>query len=585
MDRKDNARKVRVAAADLAASRPHPTHVSNKEESKLLAHGRSEPSLIANFTKCLPHSRPSGLLADPDHYKLFVKGVDTGDVHHIKKIPLGPQGVSHEERFKSTIAKAARDGKGADVRAWESMAAGLTYDLEGPDAQAVTMPPAPKLDSEELVAEMTELYYMALLRDTPFSSYESDDLVAKAVHAMNKTQWMKGLPADELTNAEKGRLRAKFTPKSIFRGTFKGDNTGPYISQFLICGTEGLAKAQDVSEGLVQYGGMRMDQRVRYAKPGKDYMTTWEAWFDVQNGADLRDMESYEQVPKFAFIHTPRQLSVYVHYDALYQAYLNAAIILLDIKSPFDKGLPFQDDDDIDKQQAFATFGGPTILSLVTEVATRALKAVRFQKYNVHRRMRPEVCAARIDRYRNNDDDPNVAPADNLVNAIGEDLLKKVAAHNRKQNEDEDRKDDDRNGHRESYLLPMAFAEGSPCHPCYGAGHACVAGACVTILKAYFDCNATLPFAFQSSPDGQSLSEVKGLKNTLTVEGELNKLCANISVGRNWAGVHYFSDYIESARMGEQIAIGVLEEQALTYGEKFSMKVPLFDGGEKVIKN
>ena len=31
--------------------------------------------------------------------------------------------------------------------------------------------------------------------------------------------------------------------------------------------------------------------------------------------------------------------------------------------------------------------------------------------------------------------------------------------------------------------------------------------------------------------------------------------------------------------MGEQIAIGILEEQKLTYGENFSMTVPLYDGG------
>ncbi|CAN8071945.1 unnamed protein product, partial [Agarophyton chilense] len=30
--------------------------------------------------------------------------------------------------------------------------------------------------------------------------------------------------------------------------------------------------------------------------------------------------------------------------------------------------------------------------------------------------------------------------------------------------------------------------------------------------------------------------------------------------------------------VGEEIAIGVLEEQKLTYGENFSMSVPLFDG-------
>lgn len=45
---------------------------------------------------------------------------------------------------------------------------------------------------------------------------------------------------------------------------------------------------------------------------------------------------------------------------------------------------------------AFGTFGGPHILSLVTEVATRALKAVWFQKWYVHRRLRPEEFGGRV---------------------------------------------------------------------------------------------------------------------------------------------------------------------------------------------
>ena len=42
-------------------------------------------------------------------------------------------------------------------------------------------------------------------------------------------------------------------------------------------------------------------------------------------------------------------------------------------------------------------------------------------------------------------------------------------------------------------LLPMAFPEGSPTHPAYGAGHATVAGACTTILKAWFDESFVIP--------------------------------------------------------------------------------------------
>ena len=72
---------------------------------------------------------------------------------------------------------------------------------------------------------------------------------------------------------------------------------------------------------------------------------------------------------------------------------------------------------------------------------------------------------------------------------------------------------------------------------------------------------------------------IDNISQALTLEGELNKLAANISIGRNMAGVHYFSDYYDSIRMGEQIAIGILQEQALTYStDPFVMSVPTFDG-------
>lgn len=111
-----------------------------------------------------------------------------------------------------------------------------------------------------------------------------------------------------------------------------------------------------------------------------------------------------------------------------------------------------------------------------------------------------------------------------------------------------------------------------------------MAGACTTILKAWFDhgwglTNGGGIIAYEPMPDGSGLSDVSAtLSQPLTVEGELNKVGANIAIGRDWAGVHYYTDYIESFMMGEQIALGLLEEQKLTYGENFSLTVPLFDG-------
>jgi hypothetical protein len=142
----------------------------------------------------------------------------------------------------------------------------------------------------------------------------------------------------------------------------------------------------------------------------------------------------------------------------------------------------------------------------------------------------------------------------------------------------------------ENYLLPMAFSEGSPMHPSYGAGHATVAGACVTVLKAFFDCNSIFKSngkdsdkAYVSVNDGQNLELVPvydqlGNKAELTVEGELNKLASNIAIARNWGGVHYFTDYYESILLGEQIALCILEEQKLMFKENFSMSIPLFGG-------
>jgi hypothetical protein len=64
----------------------------------------------------------------------------------------------------------------------------------------------------------------------------------------------------------------------------------------------------------------------------------------------------------------------------------------------------------------------------------------------------------------------------------------------------------------------------------------------------------------------------------LTVGGELNKLAANIALGRNAAGVHWRSDYTQSLRLGEEIAIRLLQEQKQTYSEDHYLSFTTFDG-------
>ena len=591
--RRNVALEVRIAAAQVAHDRAIVTHISNGDESKF----SGDNLYLASFTKGLPHCHATGLLDSERYFRLFVLGIRTGNPADFNNTPLGPNGQAKAPNWKTGI--------NAKVRGWESAGAGLTFDLEGPDAQAVTMPPAPKLGSIELTSEIAEVYSQAILRDVPFNVMLDKKYLEEAykyspkdddkgegkndysehlkkfelqVCNLNKLDWFNGTCTPKLTIEEEKRRRTNLSNHTAFRGQTTGDDIGPYLSQFLLAGDKGLDKKATPKCGYIHYGSIRIDQRVRTAKV-QDFMTTWDEWFDVQNGADQDQVGLYKGDGAgdgdYRFITTPRDLATYVHNDALYEAYLNACLLLLNNNYKFDSNIPFQDANHLDHQQGFAQFGGPHILSLVTEVATRALKAVRFQKFNIHRRMRPEALAARFEKCAQ-------------LPQSGKRELEKMLTSLRKAgfiNQVGALAGVNYPGGTAKLLLPMAFPEGSPMHPSYGAGHATVAGACVTVLKAFFDHSAELDLSGEGSDrayiptiNGKSLITIK-IDEPLTVEGELNKLASNISIGRDWAGVHYYTDYIESIRMGEKIALGILEEQKLTYSEEFSMTVPLFDGG------
>jgi hypothetical protein len=123
----------------------------------------------------------------------------------------------------------------------------------------------------------------------------------------------------------------------------------------------------------------------------------------------------------------------------------------------------------------------------------------------------------------------------------------------------------------------MAYPEGCPTHPAYPAGHAAIAGACATVLKAFFNEAFVIPNPVMASPDGLSLTPYKG--SDLTVGGELNKLAANITLGRDTAGLHWRSDGIEGLKLGEAVAVGILTDLRTTCREDFGgFALTKFDG-------
>ncbi|HEX9507077.1 MAG TPA: hypothetical protein VF947_01655, partial [Myxococcales bacterium] len=84
----------------------------------------------------------------------------------------------------------------------------------------------------------------------------------------------------------------------------------------------------------------------------------------------------------------------------------------------------------------------------------------------------------------------------------------------------------------------------------------------------------------ESSSDGLSLIRYDGNDlDRMTVQGELNKVAANIGLGRNHAGVHWRTDDVNSLYLGEAIAISILRDQRSCYNEAFGgFTFTKFDG-------
>jgi hypothetical protein len=104
-----------------------------------------------------------------------------------------------------------------------------------------------------------------------------------------------------------------------------------------------------------------------------------------------------------------------------------------------------------------------------------------------------------------------------------------------------------------------------------------VAGACVTVLKAFFDESFVIPNPVEATPDGMGLAAYRG--SDLTVGGELNKLASNVAFGRNFAGIHWRSDTSESLKLGEELAIRYLAEDRGCLNERMEgYSLTRFDG-------
>jgi hypothetical protein len=402
--------------------------------------------------------------------------------------------------------------------------ASYCYSMVGADPAALASPPAPTFNSAETAGEMVEDYWAAITRDTPFGQYSTDRVIAQAAAELTKLSDFRG-----------PKVKGAVTPEVIFRGSSPGELTGPYISQFLW--------------KTVPLGAAQLPQLYRTTVPGDDYMTSYTSWLNVLNGV-AAGSNVFDSTNRY--IRNNRDLSEYLHRDFVGQANVFAAMLLLSFGSAaLSPSNPYLHSA---TQNGSITFGAQNAIDTAWSAPVYALRSVWCQKWLVHRRVRPEVFGGRIHNHMTGAAKYSIH--EDVLNSAALDMVFKA---------------------RGNYLLPLPYPEGCPTHPSYPAAHAVSGAAGVTMLKAFFNESFVIPSPVVASDDGTTLLPYDG--PPLTVGGELNKLAANVSIGRNPCGVHYRSDGVEGMRFGEEIALSVLRDLATTYNEQFSgFTLTRFDG-------
>jgi hypothetical protein len=474
----------------------------------------------------------------------------------IKQASPGKVDLAAFAAFQTAIAS----GQFAD---FEAIPLGGTAKLNGPmasyawamqgadcslfGAPAGPMPPVPAppgVASKEWATELVELYWCSLLRDVAFTDYSTSPLAKEAAAELSTLPAYAGPKAGSAV-----------TPELLFRGIFEGETVGPYVSQLLLTPTV--------------FGAAPFDQRYITYRPGVDYMTDLKTWFDVQQGISTGYTNQKDSSPRI--LHDGRGLAAWTHVDELYQAYFTAYLVLESLGFPLNPKSPYIV---AQKQKPFGTFGGPDIAAVLGTVAKYALNAVWYQKWVIHLRHRPEAGGGLV-QLINTGSSFDATPDPIIFQSQG---LK--------------------HSHTKygTWLLSQPFPEGSPTHPAYPTGHGTVGGACITVLKFFFDGLAKFVSPMMPISDGLALTPWTGQPGTgavpmggsgeLDLNGELAKLAHNITFGHGLhGGIHWRSDSDSSILLGEACAISFLDDLACTYAEPVTITIKKLDGGTRTFTN
>jgi membrane-associated phospholipid phosphatase len=478
------------------------------------------------YTKGLPHD--SFGRVDVNAYQTFKTALNSGEFSDFQNIIMG------------------------GTRTLNGPQAGLAFCLDALDNAQFgqpQVPPAPAAASDQNATELLEHYWASLLRDVAFTDYPSNSIATQAAAELGSQPTYLG-PRDS---------RGLVTPNLLFRGVFPGETVGPYISQFFLQPTF--------------FGSQPIDQQQITYLPNIDYGTNFAEWLDIQNGVDTGLRNQVD--PQLRYRRNGRDLAAFTHVDVLYQAYFTAFLVLAGINpqppgsiafggAPLNPGNPYNNST---TENGFATFGGPDFAATLAAVATVALNAVWYQKWFVHLRPRPEATGGLVHLIKTGRGNKTDVKLSNVI----------LNSHGLQQSFNK----------YGTWLLSQAFPEGSPTHPAYPTGHGTIGGACITVLKFFFDGDFVIPNPVVPTSDGLSLVPYSGSDaGQLTVNGELNKLGHNVTFGHGiHAGIHWRSDSDTALPLGEAVALSFLRDRAKTYNEPFTVNLTKFDGTTATISN
>lgn len=305
-------------------------------------------------------------------------------------------------------------------------------------------------------------------------------------------------------------------------------SNGPYISQFLLLDIPFITRF--------------ISSPIRTALPGNDFQIDYDEWLTVQNGGISGKSIKYD--PTRRYISTIRDLAEYVHVIGSTPFFAAFLILSEGIDAPFNPGNPYINS----KTQAgsFKTFGIEAFNATLNLGPSRALRASYWQKYYVHRRLRPEAFGGLI--YNNIVNKTEHPINSEILNSAA--LAQTFSTFN-------------------TYLLPQAYPEGAPMDSSYPGGTAAAVGAQAVFLKAFFDENFVIPNPVVVDPN-DATKVIPYTGEPLTVGGELNKLASNYAIGRSLGGIHWRSDNAVGLALGEEVAISILRDERLGYNERFN---------------